>query len=139
MHETRTILGDIYDAWREQNLDRLASFLPNDFCHIINFPPDLHPAGGTCQGKQAALARWGRIFSEFDCVQLDTSGLMVERDRAAVEVPMLCRHRETGVSLETVKANFWTIEAGWPVRLTEYYDIGHVQAFVSAVSEREPA
>jgi hypothetical protein len=37
------------------------------------------------------------------------------------------------VPLKTVRAHFWTIEAGWPVTLNEYFDI---ENFVSAVSAR---
>ena len=42
----QAILGDIYDAWRAQNLDWLATYLPDDFCHVIQIPVDLHPLGG---------------------------------------------------------------------------------------------
>jgi hypothetical protein len=48
----RAILGDIYDAWRVQNLDWMATYLPDDFCHVIHIPVDLHPLGGTRQGKK---------------------------------------------------------------------------------------
>ena len=41
----RAILGDIYDAWRAQNLDWLATYLPDDFCHVIHIPVDLNPLG----------------------------------------------------------------------------------------------
>ena len=35
MTKTETIISDIYDAWRAQDLDRLASYLPDDFSHMI--------------------------------------------------------------------------------------------------------
>jgi len=53
----RAILGDIYDAWRAQNLDWLATYLPDDFCHVIHIPVDLHPLGGTRCGKKEAIER----------------------------------------------------------------------------------
>ena len=34
---------------------------------------------------------------------------------------------------ETTKANFWTLEDGWPVRLTEYYDVAELKAFFGPV------
>ena len=134
MTDTRTILGDIYDAWREQNLDLLASYLPLEFCHTVNFPADLHPAGGVYESKQAAVARWQQIFSDFECERFDTLALLTDSGRAAVEILVHCRHRQSGVPFQTTKAHFWTIEFGWPVRLNEYYDIGEVQSFVRAVS-----
>ena len=53
---TAAVLQDIYDAWRAQDLDWLASYLPDDFCHVVYIPTDIHPLGGACHGKTAALA-----------------------------------------------------------------------------------
>ena len=55
----RAILGDIYDAWRAQNLDWMATYLPDDFCHVIHIPADLHPLGGTCNGKKERSSACG--------------------------------------------------------------------------------
>jgi ketosteroid isomerase-like protein len=130
----RAILGDIYDAWRAQNLDWMATYLPDDFCHVIHIPVDLHPLGGTRQGKKEALGRLQLIMEQFDFLVFDTSDLLIEGNRAAVEVPIHCRHRKTGTSFQSTKANFWMLEDGWPVKLTEYHDIARVQAFVAAVA-----
>ena len=69
----------------------------------------------------------------------DTSGLLIDKNRAAVEVPIHCRHGETGTLFESTKANFWTLEDGWPVKLTEYHDIARVQSFVAAIAGSHPA
>jgi len=135
----RAILSDIYDAWRAQNLDWMATYLPDDFCHVIHIPVDLHPLGGTRCGKKETLERLRLIAEQFDFVIFDTSGLLIESNRAAVEVPIHYRHRETGAPFESTKANFWTLEDGWPVKLTEYHDIARVQAFVSAHAGAHPA
>ena len=84
----RAILGDIYDAWRAQNLDWMATYLPDDFCHVIHIPLDLHPLGGTRCGKKETLERLRLIAEQFDFVIFDTSGLLIESNRAAVEVPI---------------------------------------------------
>ena len=57
-----TVLGDFYDAWRAQDLDWLASYLPDDFCNVMHLPSDIHPLAGTCQGKKLLFvgdAQWG--------------------------------------------------------------------------------
>ena len=59
---------------------------------------------------------------------------MTERNRAAIEIPLRYRHRGTGKLFETTKANFWTLEDGWPIKLTEYYDVGYVQSFTASVA-----
>ena len=134
-----TILEDIYDAWRAQDLEWLASYLPDDFCHVVNIPTEIHPLGGACNGKHAALSRLRLMTVEFDFLRFDTSELMIDGNRAAVEIPVRYRHRETGVPLESIFVNFWTLEEGWPVRLTEYHDIGRIQAFTKEVAAVTPA
>ena len=131
---TAMILGDIYDAWRAQDLDWLASYLPNDFAHIINVPATLGPTAGSCHGKKAVIDRWRAVMHDFEFLMFDTSGLMVERNRAAVQIPFLYRHRASGRLFEMTKATFWTLEDGWPVRLTEYYDVGYIQAFSASLA-----
>ncbi|HZP10422.1 nuclear transport factor 2 family protein [Methyloceanibacter sp.] len=134
MTKTEAIVTDIYDAWRRQDLDLLASYLPDDFCHIIHIPADIHPLGGTSFGKRPSLERLGLIATEFDFLSFDASDLMIHKERAGVEIPLRYRHRRTGAVLETVIANFWTFEDGWPVRLTEYHDLGRVRAFTASLA-----
>ena len=129
MTKMETIIADMYDAWREQDLDRLASYLPDDFCHVIYIPTEIHPLGGVSNGKRAAIQRLGVIAADFDFLRFDTSDLIIQKNRAGVEIPIRYRHRQTGAPLETMIANFWTFEEGWPVKLSEYHDIGSIQAF----------
>lgn len=134
MTKTETVISDIYDAWRSQDLDRLATYLPNDFSHMVYIPTEVHPLGGLCSGKKAALARFGLIAAEFDFLRFDTSDLMIHKERAGVEIPIRYRHRQTGVVLETKIANFCAFEEGWPVKLSEYHDIARIQAFTANVA-----
>ncbi len=106
---------------------------------MVNIPTEIHPLGGACNGKHAALSRLRLITVEFDFLRFDTSELMIDGNRAAVEIPVRYRHRETGVPLESIFVNFWTLEEGWPVRLTEYHDIGRIQAFTKEVAAVTPA
>lgn len=129
MSKTQSIIFELYDAWRAQDLDRFGNYLPDDFCHVIHIPTAIHPLGGTRTGKAPSLARLSVITNDFDFLRFDTSGIMVHQERAGVEIAICYRHRKTGASLETTIANFWTFEAGWPVRLAEYHDIDRIQAF----------
>lgn len=139
MTKTETIITDIYDAWRAQDLDRLASYLPEDFCHIVHIPTAIHPLGGVRQAKRAALERFGLIARQFDFLRFDTSDLMIQRNRAGAEIPIRYRHRETGTQLETMIVNFWTFEDGWPINLAEYHDIERIQAFSNNLAALTPA
>ncbi|MGE5261126.1 MAG: nuclear transport factor 2 family protein [Actinomycetota bacterium] len=102
------VITDIYDAWRSQDLDRLARYLPDDFCHVIYIPTEIHPLGGISNGKRASIERLGLIARDFDFLNFDTRDLIIQKERAGVEIPVCYRHRQTGAVLETKIANFWT-------------------------------
>ena len=89
MQSINTILDDLYDAWRHQDLTWLASYLPADFSHVILIPEDIHPLGGVRQGNREALDRLARIVADYEFEQFDTSGLLAAKTRAAVEIPLL--------------------------------------------------
>jgi hypothetical protein len=52
---------------------------------------------------------------------------------AAVEIAFHYRHKKTGKELQGIKANIWLFEEGWPVKLSEYYDVGGLQAFLREI------
>jgi ketosteroid isomerase-like protein len=134
MTKTASIISDIYDAWRAQDLAWLASYLPDDFSHTIYIPPEVSPLGGLRNGKAAAIHRLGLIADRYDFLRFDTSDTMFRKDRVGLEIPICYRHRQTGMQLDTVVANFWTLEDGWPVRLAEYHDVGRIQAFSASLA-----
>jgi ketosteroid isomerase-like protein len=124
------MLTDIYDAWQAQNLDLLATYLPDDFSHFINIPPEMHPLGWVRHGKTAALERLGQIFQQFETEHLETSHIAVNAHGATVEVRKRCRHRESGEVLDMTKTDLWTVENGWPVKLFEHYDLDRFSDFM---------
>jgi hypothetical protein len=133
---TQTILTDIYDAWREQNLDLLATYLPDDFSHFINIPSEMHPLGEVRHGKVAVLERLGLIFEQFDVQHLATSQIVINSNSATVQVRKCCRHRESGAVLDLTRSDLWTLEGGWPVKLFEHYDLDRFRAFMQAAEDR---
>ena len=132
--KTETILNDIYDAWRAQDIEWLGTYLPDDFCHMVYIPLDVHPLGGLRSGKAAVLQRYAIVAKEYELLHYDTSDLMLRKDRAGLEIPGHYRHRATGVHIETTIINFWTFEDGWPVKLAEYHDIERIRAFTAELT-----
>ncbi|ODA66911.1 hypothetical protein A7A08_02208 [Methyloligella halotolerans] len=130
---TRMVLGEIHGAWRRQDLDLLASYLPEDFHHDIVVPKALLPQGGLLQGKSAAVDRLRLIADAFEIIRFDTGGLLSAPDRAAAYVPIRYWHRRTGRTLETVIGMFWKLEEGWPTHLVEYHDIAQVNRFLQLI------
>lgn len=128
------ILDDIYTAWRFDNLDLLSSYLPIEFSHFINIPTELHPLGGLRSGKDNALRRLAGIFHEFKTERLDVRPLGSEGFKTTLDVDMLCLHRASGLHFEATKRNIWSLEAGWPISLAEYYDLPRFESFMQDVN-----
>ncbi|MFD0986713.1 hypothetical protein [Methyloligella solikamskensis] len=130
---TKFVLGEIFKAWRRQDLDLLASYLPTDFGHDIRLPTSVLPQAGLIEGKKPALNRLSLIAEAFEIVRFDTQRLLAAADRAAAEVPICYWHRKTGYTLETTMGMFWELEEGWPTRLVEYHDIDRVGRFLEKI------
>jgi hypothetical protein len=134
MTKIENILGDFYDAWRAQDVELLGTYLPHEFSHMVYVPKDVHPLGGLCQGKAAALQRFAVVARDHDLLGYDTSDLLIHKNRAALEIIGHYRHKATALEIETTIVNFWTFEDGWPIMLAEYHDIDRVQAFAAKLA-----
>jgi hypothetical protein len=126
----KTNLVDIYDAWRDHDLDRLASYLPSDFSHHINIPVEFLPMGGVRLGKQAAIERLAQIFDSFDTQFIEPGPLRLDDIGASLDVKSHCLHRSSKTWLHTTKRHVWLMEDGWPVSLSEVYDLREFEAFM---------
>lgn len=128
----QTNLVDIYDAWRDHDLDRLASYLPSDFSHYINIPAETVALGGARQGKQAAIERLKQIFDSFDTQSIETGPMSLDDIGASLDVETRCMHRHSRSWLHTTKKHVWLLEDGWPISLSEFYDLKQFETFMKA-------
>jgi hypothetical protein len=101
---------------------------------MVYVPKEIHPLGGLCRGKAAVLQRFAIVAQEHNLLRYDTSDLMIQKNRAGVEISGHYRHKSTGLQIETTIVNFWTFEDGWPVKLAEYHDIERVQSFTAKLA-----
>lgn len=130
MNPTKTTLVDIYDAWRDHDLDRLASYLPSDFSHHLNIPVEMISVGGLRQGKTAAIERLAQIFDSFDTQYIEPGLINLDDIGASTDVQSHCLHRCSRTWLHTTKRHVWLMEGGWPVSLSEFYDLREFEAFM---------
>ncbi len=126
----KTNLFDIYDAWRDHDLDRLASYLPSDFSHHLNIPVEMLSVGGMRHGKAAAIERLAQIFDSFDTQCIEPGPISLDDIGASVDVQSHCLHRCSQTWLHTTKRHVWLMEDGWPVSLSEFYDLREFEAFM---------
>jgi len=130
------VVKQIYDAWLAHDLETVAGLLPDDFSHAVLIPTEIHPLGGLYKGR-AAVDRIRAIAAEFDFLKFDTSSLIAEVNRVAIEIPIHYRHRATAVFLHTTFVDFWTFEDGRPVKLVEYHDVARMQDFMTNVARAQ--
>lgn len=106
---TLTNLQDIYDAWRDHDLDRFASHLPADFSHYLNIPCEMIAAGGMREGKAATITRLQEIFEGFDTQFIEPGQMIPDENRLVLDVHTRCRHRLSGKWLDTTKniCGYW--------------------------------
>jgi hypothetical protein len=128
----KTTLAEIYDAWRDHDLDRLASYLPSDFSHYINIPAEMLAVGGARHGKEAAIERLRQIFDNFDTQSIEPGPMSLDDIGASLDVQTHCMHRASHSWLHTTKKHVWLLEDGWPVSLSEFYDLEQFEAFMKS-------
>ncbi|HZP10419.1 nuclear transport factor 2 family protein [Methyloceanibacter sp.] len=128
---SEALLTDFYDAWRAHDLDLMGTYLPDDFSHLLNIPPETLSVGGERLGKRASLMRLAEIFDGFDTQYLEPGRMIVRDAQAIVEVHTRCKHRASGVWLDTRKQHVWLLEDGWPVKLSEFYDLEQFKTFIN--------
>jgi hypothetical protein len=130
LNPAKSNLVDIYDAWRDHDLDRLASYLPSDFSHHINIPVEMLAVGGLRLGKVAAIERLAQIFDSFDTQFIEPGPMRLDDIGASLDVQSHCLHRRSLAWLHTTKKHVWLLEDGWPVSLSEFYDLKEFEAFM---------
>ena len=109
------------------------------FLSCMHIPVAVCAIGGPCEGKLQVLERWRSVVPQFDILRFDTSNLLINKNGAAAEITLQYRFKPSGEVLDTTKANFWAFEAGWPVKLTEYYDVAALEAVTPWLKARPNA
>lgn len=107
---------------------------PMTFATSFTSRPRYIPWAAWRAARLPPFERLAVIADDFDFLRFDTGGLIAQEDKAAVEIFIHYRHRETGTALETTIGNFWSFEDGWPVRLSEYHNLVRIQDFKHSVA-----
>ncbi len=124
----KTNLVDIYDAWRDHDLDRLASYLPSDFSHHINIPVEFLPSAACVSARKPQSSGCAQIFDSFDTQYIEPGPMHFGDIGASLDVQSHCLHRSSRTWLHTTKKHVWLMEDGWPVSLSEFYDLREVRS-----------
>lgn len=133
--DAETLLRQMYDAWRRQDLEFIAASLPDDVTHDIKISTEMHPLGGMCEGKVAVMERLAALGQDFEIVAYDVGCLAVGETHAAAEINIRYRHRPTELPFESSMAHVWTLRDGRPAALVEYHDAGRILSFVTRAAQ----
>lgn len=133
--QTAALILRLYDAWRQKKLGQVGELIAEDFCLHIHVPPTVHPLGGPCHGREAALERLAAVSEQFDFVSYQIDPLLAAPGRAATQAHLHYLHRDSGEHFRSTIGHFWVVREGLAVRLDEYHDMGDVTDFAGKVVE----
>jgi hypothetical protein len=89
-----------------------------------------HPGEST--PPNFATAAFGSHWPDGGTSRPRSATIVITRNdggEAVAEVTTRCRHRSSGTWLCTTKKHVWRIEDGWPVELSEFYDLDQFTPF----------
>ena len=121
MNTTQTITS-LYRDYESGDLAKVLNGLPDDFRFEWPFDPDTARFSGICRNKTELVAQLNEMAASFQFNRYHAVNILVDGDRAAVQVEVDLTSKKTGRRFSTTIAHFWWFEDGIPVRLVEYVD-----------------
>ena len=110
---TVTLIREAYDAMNQGRVDWIADHLPPDFELVT--PP------GTLAGPfvgWAGIARWQAELTEaWETIRIDVEEVVDFGERVVVLGRIRSRGRGSGIEVDVVLAQLWTVQNGVPVQV----------------------
>ena len=120
--ETRALVMDMYQAYREGNGQRVAEIIDDDIDWVIFGPVAVFPFEGARKGKPAVLDVLNKIAGEYRIERYQPEIVIVENDRAAVLSDVTFVQRSSERKLRFRLANFLRFHDGRLVEFREFAD-----------------
>ena len=120
--ETRALVTDMYQAYRDGNAERIAEIIDDEIDWVIYGPVEIFPFEGTRKGKPAVLSVLASIAQEYKLEAYSPEIMVVEGDRAAVLSDVTFVQRSSDRKLRCRLANFLRFRDG---RLVEQKRLQH--------------
>ena len=121
--QTSERIRNFYDHYLARDFETVMALVDDDatFRWMAN-AEDTGAFSGIASGKAAFHERLLALDDAFEYVRLDIVDLIVQDERAAVQIIFTLRRRSDGPEFEMPIAGFWRMRDGRLVDYVEYYD-----------------
>ena len=120
--QTRQVLKDLYQAYREGNAERVSALIDDDIDWCIYGPARVFPFEGPRRGKGQVMDVLAAIGQHYELKRHDQEIMIVEGHRAAVLSQTAFVQRATGRTLSMRLINFIRVRDGKIVEFREFSD-----------------
>jgi len=120
--ETRAVVGELYDAYRRRDFDRVAALIHDHIDWVIYAPMSVFAFAGPRRGRAAVLAAMAEIAASFALESYEPRMSVVEDNRAALISDVSLRQRSTGRMLRLRIAGFLRWQDGRLIEYREFID-----------------
>ena len=118
----RKVLTDLYESWNRGDWDAALSMAHPEFERISIGPPghlaDMEDHSRGYEGWRRFMGQWLEAWEAF---RLDPQEVIDFGDRVLVLVQRTGRGRGSGVELNQLCADLFTLDGGWAVRYDDYW------------------
>jgi ketosteroid isomerase-like protein len=119
---TRSLVQDLYDAYRRGDNASVADLIDDDVDWVIHGPVQVFPFSGARRGKQGALDALAAIAKDYAIERYDPEIVVVDNDRAAVMLNAAFMQRATRRTLTFRIADFMKFRDGKLIEFREFCD-----------------
>jgi ketosteroid isomerase-like protein len=130
MADNVAILKDAYRRWHEskgRSVQHWVDLLADDVCFgsLAGGVPGLEFTR-QCMAKADVKRYFDGLHQDWEMIHYTVERFVADGDRVAVQGSTSWRHRRTGKSFDSAKADFFTLRDGKITEFFEYYDTAMV-------------
>lgn len=119
---TEAVVRQAIEAYDARNMERVADLVAEDVHYKISAAPDCGPYLADCHCKADFFEAVGKIRADWEIASYKIADMIVQGDRAAVQIAIEMTSRHTGVKRANGLALFATVREGQITEIIEYHD-----------------
>jgi ketosteroid isomerase-like protein len=117
-----TLIERAYEARRTEDIEAILTLFHPDSKFELAGSKEITAAAGAAQGHQQLRTRFAELVANFQVVQRDIIGVLIDGDRAAVHSRVKLRFVPKDKMVMTDLLDLWKFKDGKIVELVEFAD-----------------